>query len=83
MLSSCIPYKLSLIHYYNHSIVQHPSKLLEDSDFLIISCFCDFLKPFYNATVKLFGVYYSTFVHSLNVLFEISLVFKKYVVLNI
>ena len=77
MLNNCIPYQFLIIHYYNCNIVD-PSKLLEDSDFEIINCFCEFLKPFYDATVKLSRIYYFTFVHALHNLFEISMVFKKY-----
>ena len=77
MLNNCISYKLPIIHYYNSNIVD-PSKLLDDLDFEIINCFCEILKPFYDVTVKLSGIYYSTSIHVLHNLFEISMIFKKY-----
>ena len=77
MLNNYIPYKLPIIHYYNHNIVDL-IKLLDDSDFEIINCFCEFLKPFYDATVKLSRIYYYTSIHALHNLFGIFMIFKTF-----
>jgi hypothetical protein len=52
--------------------------MLDDRDFEIVKCFIDFLQPFYEATTRLSGIYYSTSVLTLHHIYDISLVFKKY-----
>jgi hypothetical protein len=77
MLKSCLPYKDPLICYYNRNISDN-IRLLDETDFTMVKYFIEFLKPFYNATHALSGVYYSTSCMALQQLYEISSTFEKF-----
>jgi hypothetical protein len=77
MLESCLPYKDPLICYYNRNISDN-IRPLDEIDFTMVKYFVEFLKPFYNATRALSGVYYSTSCMTLQQLYEISSTFEKF-----
>lgn len=76
MLQNVIPYKSALIAYSGRDGFS-PSDRLTELDFDYAECFSKFLKPFYDATEQLSGVYYSTSIKAMHQLVAIS---KKFTV---
>jgi hypothetical protein len=77
MLKSYILYKDPLIYYYNCNISNNVIPLNE-SDFVIIKYFVQFLNFFYDVVVTLPRVYYFTLIMTLHHLYEILLIFDKF-----
>jgi hypothetical protein len=75
MLKECLPYKEPLKMYYNG---KSEDLYISDNEFNVAYYFIEFLKPFYNATEHLSGVYYATSPYAIHHLHSIAKTFHNY-----
>ena len=75
MLESCLPYAKLITAFVMSRQGPH---ILLDRDWQLANKFYNFLKTFYDATVKLSGVYYPTSPLIIHTIIDISMLFDEY-----